>query len=94
MGDTTVESTPVLDSPNKPASQRIIDKVAEAKDVDPLDLDPLFTAVDPEALDSLFLPQLKDGGVADASAEITFEYHGYQIRVTATGCVRFDTDHV
>ncbi len=37
-------------------SETVISAVAEAKGVEPLDLEPLYTAVDPDALDRLFQP--------------------------------------
>lgn len=43
-------------------------------------LDPLYNAIDPEALDSLFSP-----GNAPAGGRLEFEYHGYEITVHSGG---------
>ncbi|AGB33484.1 hypothetical protein C488_18050 [Natrinema pellirubrum DSM 15624] len=43
-------------------------------------LDPLYTAVDPDALDALFG---SDGfGTAGTPDRVTFTYHGYEITIT------------
>lgn len=73
-------------------SQRVIERVAEAEGVDPIEIDPLYSVIDPDALDSLFRPQLKESAVPDSNAALRFEYHGYDVRVTATGRVTL-TDH-
>ena len=39
-------------------------------------LDPLYTAIDPDALNSLFSPEN-----APADARLEFRYHGYEIAV-------------
>ena len=90
MENTAVESTLLHDSANKTPSHLVVDAVAEAEGVDPTDLDPLFTAIDPDALDALFDPQLKVGGVADADASVQFQYSGYRVRVSAAGRVTLD----
>lgn len=57
------------------ASRKVVETVAEAEEVDPLDLEiPLYEAVDPEALDYLF-------SRADPSCEFEFNYYGYRILV-------------
>lgn len=61
-----------------PASEAVVERVAEAEDVDPLDLDPLYEAIDPDALDTLCGGPRRD---ARPSARIVFEYHGYTVVV-------------
>lgn len=68
-------------------SMRVVEAVADAEGVDPVELDPLYTTVDPDAIEDVFRPQLTTGSVPDPTAEIRFEYHGYEVRVTATGRV-------
>lgn len=67
-------------------SQAVVEAVAEAEGVDPTELTPLYAAIDPDALESLFEPSLPstDGRVV---GEIRFPYHGYEVRVTASGWV-------
>ena len=71
---------------SEPLSQRVVEAVADAEDADPLDLKvPLYEAVDPDALDSLF--RASDDGVEGV---IEFTYYGYQVRVTSAGHVSLD----
>ena len=62
------------------ASERVIHRVAEAVERDPLELPPLYDHVDADALDSL-VEGLTDGAV-------TFTYVGYDVTVHSTGEVR------
>lgn len=57
----------------------VIEAVAEAEGVDPIDLRPLYDSIDPDALDSLFRFRL-DGGLA-ADAHLVFAYHDYEISI-------------
>ena len=60
--------------PVKP-TDAVVRAVATVRDVDPIDLDlPLFTAVDPDALDRLF------DSPADGLS-VTFHYHGHDVEV-------------
>lgn len=61
-------------------TENVVTAVAEAEGVSPLDLDPLATAVDPDALNALY----RDGrrGVA-----VEFAYQGYEVTVSADGRV-------
>lgn len=85
MGDTTVDSAPDYDPRGQSLGQRIVERVSDAEGVDPLELDPLYTAINPDALDSLFQTRLasSDG----LGGELRFEYHDYEVRVTADGRV-------
>lgn len=38
----------------KPVSLRVVEKVAEATDTDPMNLEPLYERIDPDSLDGLF----------------------------------------
>jgi hypothetical protein len=60
-------------------SHRVIDTIAAREGVSTSELTyPLFEAINPEALDMLF---------RDTTGELTFEYHGYQVRVDHEGNV-------
>lgn len=74
---------------SEPLSQVVVEAVASAEGVDPLDLEvPLYDAVDPDALDALF----RSGATVDGRVE--FEYHGYEVTVTGDGHVTLDAaDH-
>ena len=66
----------------EPISSAIVDAVAAAAGVDPLELPPLNRSIDPDALDALFAP-----GVGDSYQTGTVECrHGdYEIRVVCDG---------
>lgn len=67
-------------------SQAVIAAVADAEQADPLDLTPLYQAIDPDALDSLFKSVAGEG--TRAVDEISFEYHGYDVTVAADGDIQ------
>lgn len=56
----------------------------DADDAEPV-LDPLYSAIDPDALDTLFERTDKRPGPADW--QLSFSFHGYQVRVTSDGFV-------
>jgi hypothetical protein len=63
--------------------EAVVTAVADAEGVDPTELtQPLYDAVDPEALDTVF--RRSDGW-------ITFEYYGYVITVDAGGTVELSS---
>lgn len=69
-----------------PPSRAIIDAIAAHEDVDvtdvePPEFDPLYTVVNPEALDELFR------NPHDNTAHVAFEYEGYEIVVHSDGRV-------
>ena len=60
-------------------SVAIIESVADATGIDPIDLNPpLSKVVDPDALDTIFR--------AD-TGELSFTYHDHRVTVTHTGTV-------
>jgi len=61
----------------------VLETVAAAERVDPIDLPPLSDAVDPEALNELFRPPTGDR----AAVTVTFEYCGYEITVDGPAAV-------
>lgn len=67
-------------------SLAVIDRVAELEGEDPADLSPpLYDAIDPKALDSLFQPS--DSGHSETVETVRFTYHGYNVRVQSDGAV-------
>lgn len=74
------------DSPtNVPLSQRVIEQVARETDTDPIDLEPLFTRIDPDALDALFSDGA--GTTVRAEGEVTFPMAGCDVTVDASGAI-------
>jgi uncharacterized protein YidB (DUF937 family) len=64
-------------------SEAVLEVVAETEGVDPSELsEPLFSVIDPDALDALF--QTSNG-------ILTFSYHGHVITVEASGKVRVES---
>ncbi|ELY54222.1 HalOD1 output domain-containing protein [Natronococcus jeotgali] len=68
-----------------PLSVAVAEAVATYRDADPIDLEPLYYAVNPEALERLFEPRA-DGLRSDGS--VTFEYNDCSVTVTADGEIR------
>ena len=82
---STPDDTSVHDGEKSP-SQAIIAAIATAEgidvtDVEPPEYDPLFTVVNPEALDDLFTTT----GNGASTVVVHFEYEGYEI-VVHPGC--------
>lgn len=73
------------DSPTTPISERVIEQVAAATNQDPIDLEPLFSRVDPDALDALFSNGA--GATVRAEGQLTFPMGGCEVTVTADGSV-------
>ncbi|SFR61567.1 HalOD1 output domain-containing protein [Halogeometricum limi] len=75
--DHTTPTTPEM----LPAS--IVSLVAELEGVDVLDIPPLASVVDPDALVTLF-----DGESGSGSCVLEFDYAGYRVFVRGDGDVR------
>ena len=73
------------DSP-PPLSREILRAVADAENVSPVELTPpLYTAIDPDALDSLFV------NTDEPMGKLKFTYHGYEINVYNDGTVNLQS---
>lgn len=72
--------------PGSRLSEAVVEAVADAEGVSPLELrPPLFEVVDPDALDKLFpLPSLEQGRT---EGHVTFEYCGYEVTVQPDGVI-------
>lgn len=66
---------------NQSISLKVIQAVADREGVDPTELSPLYDAIDPEALDSLFKSKDTDG-------RVEFHWLGYRIVVYSSGSIR------
>lgn len=60
-------------------SARVVTAVAEAAETDPLDLPPLYSALDPDALDALVTNS------ESSSIFLTFPYAGYTVSIHGDG---------
>lgn len=68
-----------------PMSKRVINAVAEVRECDPADLDPLYEYVDPDALNKLFAP-LADGTTRSDGC-VHFRMEGRDVVVENDGTV-------
>jgi len=70
-------STTVTDADGQQPSMAVVDLIAEETGIGPLELDPLYNAVDPEALDAI---------CADSSgfSRFKFEYAGHTVVIDGT----------
>ena len=73
-------SVPAISDPEPkvPVGVDVVHMVAAAKDVDPIDLPPLYYEIDAEALDCLF--ETTPNGKS-RSGEVQFTYCGYRVTV-------------
>ncbi|WP_339106258.1 HalOD1 output domain-containing protein [Haloterrigena salinisoli] len=77
--DSPIEYTCSEDSP---VSQAVIEAVAEASNRDPIELDPLYEYIDPDALNTLFHSRSSDEVDPD-EVYLEFTYANYRVAVTA-----------
>lgn len=69
-----------------PPSEAVIYRIASCEGVDPLELRPLYQAIDPDALDSL----VYDSATSGTTLQVEFTYLGYDITVMGDGVVHVD----
>lgn len=77
----------VLERPaqDEQVSEKVVSAVAEETDSDPRTLEPLYSVIDPDALDTLF--ETDELGPRRSPSRITFTYSGCEIVVTGDGSV-------
>ncbi|MFA9427025.1 HalOD1 output domain-containing protein [Natronorubrum sp. A-ect3] len=75
------------DSENTPV-YAVVSAVGDAEGADPVDLPPLYNAVDPEALNDLFMSRANS-----AVGTVEFEYAGYIVIVRGEGTVEVRSIH-
>jgi len=69
-----------LPSPDQDVVEAVVEAVADAESTSPLELEPLATAIDPEALATAV--ESMDAWHDDESGTVTFAYSGYRVAVT------------
>lgn len=62
-------------------SETLVIGVADIAGADPLELDPLFETVDPDALDDF----VASGGMPNVGGRMEFAFAGYRVAVHASG---------
>ncbi len=75
------------DSENTPVFA-VVSVVADAEDVDSVELPPLYDAIDPEALNGLFTSRSES-----SVGKVEFQYAGYDVVVRGTGEVEVQSIH-
>lgn len=97
MKTGTLDDTKKIDTGDEAVSQQVIEAVADAKGVDPLDLPPLYDSIDPDALDALFSHADSSSSITELSLQIA----GCEVLVRGNGEVTItdtegdlDTIHV
>lgn len=83
----SVSNAVTMNSEDK-ISAKVVSAVADAKGVDPLELDPLYDVIDADALDAIFGPT--EGEAARAS-KLTFRMADCRVVVRGTGEVSVTT---
>ena len=70
-------------------SLRIVETVANAEGIDPVELEPpLYDAVDPNAIDDLFAATTTSN--PSRNGRLNFRYRGYDVTVRADGTVSLE----
>lgn len=74
-----LQSEVAVESARTEPSVRVVEAVAAATGADPLEMAPLYDAVDPDALNAIL--------ESDAGSRVAFEYAGCDVVVSAEGVV-------
>lgn len=72
------QSTTVTTDDDQPPSMAVVDLVAAATGTDPLELDPLYNAIDPDVLDALCTS-------SEGFSSLEFEYAAHTVVVERSG---------
>lgn len=87
MSQSTAFDTTTAEA--RSVSGRVVSAVAEELDVDRTEIDPLYSVVDPDALDALFAPD--PVGRPPAMCRVSFRYCGCEVQVSGDGDVHVST---
>lgn len=78
-------SSDSTDSGDFSITETVVEEVADAEEVGPLELPPLHDSIDPDALESLLSGRAS--GDHSAAIEVKFMYCGYAVTVASDGTV-------
>jgi hypothetical protein len=73
-----------------PLSTVLVELVAEVTEADPLALEPLGRAVDPEAMDGLFTSTRAYPGNYAAGSRLAFRFEGLHVTIESDGVIRLE----
>lgn len=82
---TFATATTYREDENRSPVEVLIDAVAEAADVGPVELPPVYDYVDPDAVNRLFEDQSK---VRDANTHLSFKMESWYVFINANGDIR------
>ena len=68
------------------ATEAVVTALSSVAETPETELDPIYAAVDPDALDSLF-GRRASGTPPDFEGHVVFRYDGYRVRVESDGTV-------
>lgn len=71
-----------------PILEEVVEKLAEALGKDPDEVEPLFSSIDPDALENLFASP--PGGPDRDQGAVLFPHEGHEIRVEADGTISIE----
>lgn len=69
----------VTETRSRPVPERIVTAVADAMDVEPTDLTPLYDTIDPDSLAAVLASESVD--------RVDFSYHGFDVTAHSDGRV-------
>lgn len=78
-----------FDFHTRPATEAVIDAIATASGSDPLELTPLYSVVDPDALEALFTPTVASSSQIEGS--VTFTLDGHHVTVHSYGIITVES---
>jgi len=67
-------------------TEAVVKAISRVLDVAETELEPIYTVINPDALDSLFGPR-EDGTSLDGDGYVTFGYDDHRVRVVSDGTV-------
>ena len=79
----------LFDQEETPASTVVIATLADVMDTDPVELNPLYSTVDPDASDALV--RVRNGTEEDI--HVTFTHEGHAITVHSYGVITITKEH-
>ena len=83
-----------FDQEKTPASMAVIATLADVMDTDPVELDPLYSTVDPDEVDALV--RVRSGTNGDSyngDTHVTFTHEGHTITVHSYGVITITPEH-
>lgn len=71
---------------DEPVTRAVVRAMSAETESDSMDLPPLYSVLDPDALNALFATP--SGSSSRSDCAVSFDYHGREVRVTSPGTVQ------